>query len=216
MKVAIISGGISYHNMFRAHGWDVVFDESEADLICFTGGEDVTPALYGEGKHPYTGNNPSRDKHEQIIFERNKGKKMVGICRGAQFLHVMCGGSLWQDVDNHALSKTHECLDVHTGQRIQVTSTHHQMMKDDGSCTIVALAANSTKKEGCTIDGDVYSEEGALGELLDLEVVRHGDDVLCFQPHPEFHGATSTRDYFFELLERELSLSPNIELALEV
>lgn len=204
MKVAIINGGSAYHRMFLDAGHQIVYSEEEADLICFTGGEDVNPELYGEGKHPYTNFNRKRDEQEIEIFNRINAmnKKMVGICRGAQFLHVMSGGSLWQDVDNHAVSKGHEAVDVYTGNIYHVTSTHHQMMREDAG-TIVGLAANSTRKEMCTVDGEVVAEKGACGEHMDVEVVVH-HNILCFQPHPELYGAEQTKAWFFDLIKQHL------------
>lgn len=101
----------------------------KADLIVFGGGQDVHPKLYG---HPnvgsYVGNNPgTRDNFEQIVFEiaSKQGKPLFGICRGAQFLCAMAGGTLVQDVTNH--SGTH-MITTSDGREIAMTSAHHQMM----------------------------------------------------------------------------------------
>src|SRR5687768_16963203 len=93
------------NEMFMNKGW-LVWDTdfnypTNLDLICFTGGEDVTPSLYGEVKHPLTYNNPERDKHEVEYFNQFIGIPKVGICRGGQFLNVMSGGKLHQHILGH-------------------------------------------------------------------------------------------------------------------
>ena len=99
----------AYHDMFRRYGWEIAKSYDEADLLQYTGGEDVSPSLYGRTKHPRSYINRERDMRERIIFLRalKDGKPQAGICRGGQFLNVMCGGSLWQDVNNHAIAGKH-------------------------------------------------------------------------------------------------------------
>jgi gamma-glutamyl-gamma-aminobutyrate hydrolase PuuD len=97
------------------------------DIVCFTGGEDVSPYMYGEEPHPATYSDKYRDEAEALIYEKclRLDIPMVGICRGSQFLNVMNGGKLHQDIDNHAIRGYHECMDVY-GKTRDVTSTHHQ------------------------------------------------------------------------------------------
>ena len=207
MKVCIIDGGIDYHKMFTKLGYEVVAKVKEADVVCFTGGSDVSPALYGEQPHPATWSNTHRDEAEKAIFDicKRKGIPMVGICRGGQFLHVMNGGRLYQDVDNHANGRPHTAVDLHTKSIVTVTSTHHQMMRlsDNQDGLIVATADESVRKE--FVQGDEVVT--MLATNVDIEVMWHKDTkCLCFQPHPEFNwaiaGAESTYLYFENLLAR--------------
>src|SRR3546814_10813812 len=120
-KVFIVGGGAQYKAMFAKRGWEIVSDVWQADLVQFTGGADVTPALYGE-KNTNSGNSPARDIEEAGYFAiaRRMHKPMAGSCRGGQFLNVMCGGSMLQHVEGHAIHGTPK-LDK---SDIQVTSTH--------------------------------------------------------------------------------------------
>jgi gamma-glutamyl-gamma-aminobutyrate hydrolase PuuD len=104
---------------------DVVDRMEDADLVVFTGGEDVFPHLYGEKPHPSTMANPRRDFREKNEFEkaRDLNLRMWGTCRGSQFLCVMAGGRLVQDQDNPAFLHDMKTFD---GKEIEVTSTHHQ------------------------------------------------------------------------------------------
>lgn len=204
--VMIIEGSQQYRAMFEKHGWEITTDFTKADLIQFTGGADVSPFLYGEGLHPTTHHDPRRDLVEAgyFAFAVRLGIPMAGICRGGQFLNVMNGGTMYQDVDGHAIHGTHTCYDLATDREIQVTSTHHQMMRISAKdATPVAVANISTRKEFIQ-DGEVV--DGVIG--TDLEAVFYEKTKsLCFQPHPEFYGADSTCAYYFELLERHLGFA---------
>jgi gamma-glutamyl-gamma-aminobutyrate hydrolase PuuD len=172
--------------MFIANDWDIVNDVDDAEYIQFTGGADVSPMLYNEPKHPRTYNDPRRDDAESNLYWTYVGsKKMLGICRGGQFLNVMNGGSMVQDVNNHAIGGTHPATILDTGRIVQVTSTHHQMIWPNFESGVVLVdACLATKKEGGY--GSVHSDyTNIVGD--DVEVVLYNDtNSLCFQPHPEY------------------------------
>ena len=64
--------------------FELVTNPNDADLIIFTGGTDVNPALYGEARHYLTqAPDVARDEREAEIFANFVGKvPMAGICRG--------------------------------------------------------------------------------------------------------------------------------------
>lgn len=132
MKVCIVNGSFAYRALFTSYGFEVVdglIDGHHAvDLVVFTGGADVSPGLYGHEHHHTTYNDVFRDQMEAQAFERCSMHDipMVGICRG-QFLNVMSGGEMYQDVSGHGMP--HEITDLVTGETVYVSSTHHQMMK---------------------------------------------------------------------------------------
>ncbi len=71
------------------------------DGFLFTGGQDVDPALYGQKILPACGEiYPLRDLLEAELFRRafELDKPIFGICRGIQFINVVLGGSLYQDI----------------------------------------------------------------------------------------------------------------------
>jgi len=203
MKICILDGGIRYHQMFKSLGFTTGMGYRDADMLCFTGGADVSPILYGEATHPRTFKDPSRDEREVSFYREalEMGIPMVGICRGSQFLHVMNGGKLYQDVDNHADGKPHIAKDRKSGETIIVTSTHHQMMRYNVYSHIVTTAERSKHKE--RVEGNRIIDD----TNKDLEVLWYDKSkCLCFQPHPEFdpriEGADSTYNYFKNLLTR--------------
>ena len=205
MKVLIVgsNGGCSYGKMYREAGYEITVDIGKADLVQFTGGSDVSPHLYGEKVHATTMAHPPRDEFEKDVYEAalSFDIPMVGICRGGQFLNVMNGGKMYQHVDDHGIHGTHKARDVETGRIVQVTSTHHQMMRPADNAIMVCFASLSTSKQYMK-DGKVEED---VGESLDTEAVYYEDTkCLCFQPHPEFNRLKigDTREYFFELLKR--------------
>lgn len=203
LNVLIVGGnGGGYGSMFQAAGWGLTNVVARADLIQFTGGEDVTPSLYGEEKHQYTGNSFERDLYEAGYFAvaRRMGIPMAGICRGGQFLNVMSGGKMYQHVSAHATGRTHPLTDLATGREVNVSSTHHQMMRVGADGVLLAEANLGGFKEWVDANGEV--QRAGVGP--DVEVVYYDSTkALCFQPHAEFfEPGHECFDYYFELIER--------------
>jgi putative glutamine amidotransferase len=69
--------------------------------LVLTGGEDVTPALYGAQPHPALGNvNGERDAFEIALVHAARERRLptLAICRGIQIANVALGGTLIQDL----------------------------------------------------------------------------------------------------------------------
>ena len=200
MRVNVVGRDYGIINMFLRNGWEVVGPLEDADLIQFVGGEDVDPALYNETRHAATFSNPARDSIEAKIFYDNVGHTPVaGICRGGQLLNVLCGGKMWQHVNNHALQGTHEATNLIGGEVLRVTSTHHQMMIPHASARVLLIADVATSKER-----PVYSEVGKKSD--DIEALFYEEQkVLCFQPHPEYLAVGSDcQSLYFDYLRNFL------------
>jgi len=205
-KVFIINGSMAYVQLFQELGYAITKDINQADLAVFTGGEDVTPAYYGDKAHHYTYNNPRRDGEEKNLFDllKKNGVPCVGICRGGQFLNVMSGGRMYQHVDKHATARGHSITDLETGDVIHVSSTHHQMMLPVGNYKLIATASLGGFREW--FDGNVAKKDISKE---DIEVVYYPEtNCLCFQPHPEFNGAEyeQMKVYFKHLLNKYLNV----------
>lgn len=180
-KVYVVGRDFGITDMFLRRGWEVVQNiGKEVDLIQFTGGEDVDPSYYQETRHPRTYSNPARDAAESAIYHEWMGKiPMAGICRGGQFLNVMNGGKMWQHVDGHAGRGKHFATNQLTGEVVEVTSTHHQMMVPSEHGEVILTANMALRKESA----DAVAE----GDGKDVEAVLYiSTSCLCFQPHPEY------------------------------
>lgn len=71
------------------------------DGLLFTGGQDVSPAVYGEAALPCCGETcPARDAMERFLLRAalERDLPVFGICRGAQFFNALLGGTLYQDL----------------------------------------------------------------------------------------------------------------------
>ena len=198
-KVFVVGGDMSTTNLFTTRGWANVSNVSSADLVCFTGGADVSPDLYDHPKHYTTWSDPSRDAREMAIFEAasGKGTPMVGICRGGQFLNVMNGGKMYQDVSGHTMSHKMKIGNPEVPDDIiLVTSTHHQMMMPAIGAKLLAVGSPSTVNYWD--DEKECWEEKMLSH--GIEVLQYGKS-LCFQPHPEMRMDSAEfdpmRKYFF-------------------
>jgi putative glutamine amidotransferase len=165
----------------------------KADVVVFPGGCDVNPAMYGEACNPATRFHDDTDARETAEFNKamKLGKKMVGICRGAQFLCVKAGGKLVQNQNNAWMRHN---IFTYDGKIINVTSGHHQAMYPWGMKADFAVL-------GWTIglcawhQGTSFDQELVIGKVpLDMEVELAyfpGVNALCIQPHPEWQYVTS-------------------------
>lgn len=198
-KVYVVGGGYAYERMFKQAGFALATSMQEADLLCFTGGADVYPELYGE-ENVGSYCSPERDKYEEQVFDWAYAHDvpMVGICRGGQFLNVMNGGKMWQDVDNHAISGTHKAMCKYWGE-IMVSSTHHQMMRPSSDGEVLVSAGLSSYK--------MNAEGTFAGKGDDCEVVYYAPTKsLCYQPHPEIvNEVHQCRKHFLMLVDKLLS-----------
>lgn len=125
LKVHVVGSQTGYANWLPKHL--KVKSIPECDVVMFTGGEDIDPAIYGDKPHPRTYTSAQRNKQEIAAFKEavaNK-KKIIGICRGAQLICAMSGGKLIQDQENP--SDLHP-MKLYDGTTIQISSLHHQAM----------------------------------------------------------------------------------------
>ena len=189
MKFYVVGGGMVA--FLKAGGYDVVSDLEKADALLFTGGSDVTPSLYGAEKDARTNCSWARDVDDLNHFGigESKGLALVGICRGAQFLNVMLGGTLHQHVEGH---RGDHRMFTKNGDSMLVTSTHHQMLclPRQEDCELIAWGKETTTP------------------MIDVqpEVVHYPNHrALAVQYHPEYMDKhTRGFSYFFECLKEYL------------
>lgn len=175
---------------------------SKADFVIFMGGTDIDSELYGEQPHKKAQlPNIDRDRLEVAIYKATPSQFRIGICRGAQLLHVMNGGKLWQHVEHH-LGNHPLMYETESGlkRNYDVSSTHHQMMQGPFKDGQVWAWANQTRKREF-----VNGRSFLVGDThwSDPEVVAYKKtNTLCFQPHPEMMSPKTTRELFYRCLVR--------------
>lgn len=171
-------------------------DIKEADLIAFPGGEDVDPRLYRMPNTRSYGINKNRDERETFIYRHavSLNKPMFGMCRGLQFLAVMKGYTLVQDIYSE-LEEQHgggHSIDVLVDSIVsksfkQVNSLHHQGLLVNAKNKKVSL-------KNLALSGlYVTSSYGSIAESIESE------NIIATQFHPEFMHSRESKK-FFELL----------------
>jgi gamma-glutamyl-gamma-aminobutyrate hydrolase PuuD len=164
------------------------------DILCLTGGEDISPQLYGEGRCPETHPSESRDNFDMLVHKKYSMAAKLGICRGAQFLCAWNGGRLWQDIPEHN-SGLHMVRDMFTNKLSKVNSVHHQACRPPDHALVIAQTTNTVP----------WVKDQSAKAYMPRYIVEAffipDDNALCVQWHPEF-GHLESKEYFFELVER--------------
>lgn len=181
----------------------------EADLVVFAGGEDVNPIYYDEEPHPKTSFNTKRDEQDMLLYAHclEKGIPMLGICRGAQFLWVMNGGKLFQDIDKHV--GDHPMLDVRNNVIIdKVSSVHHQSCIRNGD-----IGAEVIGESDVATDRWWNKTDHVRGTMADVEAFFIRDTCcLGIQGHPEYKRYDHFLKWTFEQINDLVLCNPDIRL----
>lgn len=167
-------------------------DKTPIDLLVFSGGEDVSLEYYlpepliAKYKHLCM-TNKNRDEYERkVLFSSLNGEyevnKILGVCRGTQFLNVMFGGQLYPDINSAGI--------VHGGQHplIHVANTNLEFLK----------IVNSLHHQGISVPGDYIKELNLKTRPQTIAVDQIGkvreivswlrEKVLGVQFHPEYYN----------------------------
>lgn len=208
-KIYIVGSSFrsQFLSMFRERGYEVVDSIEQADIVQFTGGADISTKFYNQHEHYSTSTSPRRDAEEYEAWKEAKrlGKFCAGVCRGAQLLNALSGGNMYQHVDGHGLYGTHNMIDTKTGNKVPVSSMHHQMMilGDKGVLLGKSEIMRSKKKFMMTPAYEEPGEVVAENEELEVEACFYPTTkAFCYQPHPEFvENDHPCRDWYFDKLE---------------
>lgn len=188
MKYYVVGGNTGYTRFIK--DVELVDKIEDAEVVLFTGGEDVTPSFYGEEDLVGLYTNRNRDNREKEIFNKIKNNQLaLGICRGSQFLCAMNGGKLVQDCNNHAIGTTHGICDLDREVMYEITSTHHQMQYPYNlpSSDYEILYISSKLRSGYYVGGGIDSKLiCSTGEPeVVLYKVKGKPTCLAIQGHPE-------------------------------
>ena len=152
--------------------------------VVITGGHDINPVLYAAEPEVEPRYDEERDNFERAVIEYalEQDLPLLGICRGAQLLNVVRGGSLFQDLRIHRQRTSHRrtllplktlLMEQGSGlaqrmncQQCRINSLHNQAIDRLGSGLMVAAR---------DLDGIVQAIEDPEANFL-----------LGVQWHPEF------------------------------
>lgn len=176
------------------------------DGFLFTGGHDVSPALYGAEPTEACGLCcAERDAMEAALFPLlwAQDKPILGICRGIQVINALLGGTLYQDLPTEHPSGTE----------------HHQHAPYDRPVHRVSLVADSPLQQLLgkdTLPVNSYHHQAIRELAAPLRAMAIADDGLteavyasektflwAVQWHPEFsfYNDESSRRIFRRFVE---------------
>ncbi len=154
------------------------------DGLVISGGNDIGPEHYGGDIEAKVNDDPERDRLEITWISKalEGGLPLLGICRGAQLINVVLGGTLHQDIrplrkltyNRPGLLPTKQ-VQIDPGSlvakvcgrtRLRVNSLHHQAIKDLGK------------------DLEVVGRD--LDEITQAVEASGGRRIIGVQWHPEY------------------------------
>ncbi len=165
----------------------------QCDGFLLTGGQDVSPKMYGEKKLPVCGEcSEERDKMEQLLLSwvLELDKPVLGICRGIQFLNAALEGTLYQDLPSELPSN----LEHHQKPPYYVPSHKIEICEDTPLHKLLEkreISVNSYHHQGIkklspSLRVMAYAPEG----LVEAVYMPDKKFVWGVQWHPEFSYQT--------------------------
>ena len=186
-------------------------------VLVVWGGADISPTIYHQVPNWHTGATEQlsdRDVIEVKLVEwaMKNSVPMIGVCRGAQLMCALSGGTLIQHVNGH--TNGFHTMVVDDGREFNVPSLHHQMMNPWSMSPAPKFKIIGWSKPALS---DVYLGEpdetstvvGRVSKKVEMpmepEIIWFPDTkALCIQSHPEFiHNAKHPfRIYCNELVQK--------------
>lgn len=224
--------GLQIERWLKMRGHVTCNIPKEADVFVFAGGPDIHPSIYGQKPHLKTRNvDAERDFFEKNMAVLGRNKLKVGICRGAQLLNALSGGSMIQHISHYRHIGAHSVRLTSTGEILpDVPSTHHQMMLPSGevkSRDILATAYNpktgkdtmclSSSEKNTPVSMEVnrvpffrkYTTSDFKPLMQDAEIVYCKNTFsLCIQGHPERAIHKEYEKYCIGLIESYAAALP--------
>jgi putative glutamine amidotransferase len=159
------------------------------DLVFFEGGEDIHPILYGGRYHNSIHANLKRDWNEKIIYDfyKNKETLFAGICRGSQFLNVMCGGTLFEDLWTLEIGHNsfHNVVIEQSTSLLYYLSFMKDDIKEDDIIGVNSLHHQAVKDLGVGLKSVLYDEDFAVIEGFES----NDGKIRAVQSHPEMNDS---------------------------
>jgi putative glutamine amidotransferase len=157
----------------------------DTKLVIFSGGEDISPDLYGDSNKYSMSINRERDKIEVNLFNfisNNRPEiKMLGVCRGHQLINALYGGSLVQDIflEGYPSHGYLHDLEINNPPKYPVLINFYKRWSKTRE------QVNSLHHQG--IKNLTYSLHGVFSHHGIIEACEN-KNVVTVQWHPEFIG----------------------------
>lgn len=189
MEGIILAGGIPIMLPLTGEKDIIIQLAEQCDGFLLTGGQDVSPQIYGEEKLSVCGEcSEERDAMEQLLLPRvlELDKPVLGICRGIQFLNAALKGTLYQDLPRELPSP----FEHHQKPPYDVPSHKVKICEDTPLHKLIGkreISVNSYHHQGIKklspfLQAMAYAPEG----LVEAVYMPDKKFVWGVQWHPEF------------------------------
>ena len=158
---------------------DQIEDEQNFDGLLLPGGGDIAPIFY------HKKNRGSRDIHitediiQLLLFHRfyERGKPILGICKGMQLINVALGGSLIQELPTGRLHNF-DNGDHYHNTKVLPGSQLYSLYGND--CITNSAHHQAVNKPGSQLSVTQYASDGTIEAIEHLTA-----SVIGVQWHPE-------------------------------
>lgn len=164
------------------------FDPARLDGLIIGGGDDIDPSLYhdiiDDEEEGVAEINPERDAFEQKMIRHalDVGLPLLGICRGAQLINVVLGGSLHRDIRDMRIKTSNKRTPFPSKQASLISRSRMSHLIGATGAPINSLHHQAVDRLG---DGLRISGRDADGIVQAIEGT--GDKFLIgVQWHPEY------------------------------
>jgi putative glutamine amidotransferase len=154
------------------------------DALVIGGGNDISPEHYGGKLDRHVKADPERDQLEIEWIERALEAEipLLGICRGAQLINVVLGGTLHQDI---------RPLRTLTHNRPGLLPTKQVRLEPDSLlarvCGKSSLRVNSLHHQAIDLPGRGLIVTGRdIDDIVQGVENEHGRSIIGVQWHPEY------------------------------
>ena len=163
------------------------------DGFLLTGGQDLDPAQYDRQDTGLCGETcPLRDRMDRYILTQavERGKAVLGICRGLQLMNAAYGGTLYQDLPTqHPSPVSHQMkppYDRAAHQVALVEGTPLQQLLGVSSCGVNSYHHQGIDRLAAAFRPMAQAPDG----LVEGIYMPHKPFVWAVQWHPEFSYRT--------------------------
>jgi len=169
------------------------------DGLLISGGNDVSPELYGSKENKCGVLDHNRDVMEKCLLEKALEKDMpvLGICRGVQLMNAALGGTLHQDLPsegfpNHTIVEFDRNVVTHTVEVKE--STLLAEILGSGELGVNSFHHQAVDKLADGLEAAAVSKEG----IVESVYMPGRKFVLAVQWHPEMMYDSEVQKKIFE------------------
>lgn len=166
------------------------------DGIVFTGGQDVSPLLYGREPSPKLQSvYPPRDRWERALFEAatKKNIPILAICRGFQLINILLNGTVYQDLSEYPVSAANAVQHIqnwgrmhypHHSIRIDKNATLSKLFNGQKSLLINTYHHQVIEELSPILTATAWADDGVI-EAYEVNKDKSNYNILGVQWHPE-------------------------------